>query len=185
MTTPFHSYRFDFRDRWIFEVVFDRNFKTIVKTQWQLATHHSDRAKAGRSAVGLMRPAEKLNGACPQYVAREFLGPLKKYLESGGPLVLPLDDFLDFSPFTPLQKQIYRCLQKVHGGQVLSYSELADRAGATKAARAVGSTMKKNPWPLLVPCHRVVCADGSLGAYSAPEGTMLKQQLLRHEGVMR
>lgn len=64
-------------------------------------------------------------------------------------------------------------------GQVLSYSEVAAQAGSPGAARAVGNIMKKNK-DLSVPCHRVICADGSLGNYNGIQGN--KQTLLIQEG---
>jgi len=66
-------------------------------------------------------------------------------------------------------------------GQTVSYGELAARAGRPKAVRAAGQAMKRNPLPIIVPCHRVIKANGTIGGYNGkPE---LKQQLLRHEGV--
>ncbi len=66
-------------------------------------------------------------------------------------------------------------------GQTVSYGELAVRAGSPKAARAVGQAMKKNPLPIVIPCHRVIKGDGSIGGYGGkPE---LKRELLRQEGV--
>lgn len=62
-------------------------------------------------------------------------------------------------------------------GETATYSELAERAGSPNAYRAAGSTMAKNPWTILVPCHRVL-ARGGLGGYSAPQGLELKQRLL-------
>ncbi len=79
---------------------------------------------------------------------------------------------------TAFQQKIYKLLRKIPPGQHISYGALASRAGRPGAARAVGSAMANNPIALIIPCHRVVKADGSLGQYSAPGGTDLKQKLL-------
>jgi O-6-methylguanine DNA methyltransferase len=75
-------------------------------------------------------------------------------------------------------------LRKTEPGTVLSYGDLAKLAlNNEKAARSVGTAMKRNLWPLLVPCHRVVKSDGSLGRYSGCGGEETKRELLRKEGA--
>jgi methylated-DNA-[protein]-cysteine S-methyltransferase len=66
-------------------------------------------------------------------------------------------------------------------GRVRSYGELAAECGSPGAARAVGSVMAKNRFPLIVPCHRVLGSGGSLGGYSAPDGLKMKRRLLASE----
>lgn len=80
---------------------------------------------------------------------------------------------------TAFQTKIWDELQKIPYGETLSYSSLATRIGHPKAARAVGNTMASNRLLILVPCHRVICANGSLGGYRA--GAFLKQKLLEWE----
>lgn len=82
---------------------------------------------------------------------------------------------------SPFAINVYQRLLKVPYGSVISYGELAVLAGSPRAARAVGRVMAANPLPLLVPCHRVVNADGRLGQYSAAEGTITKALLLELE----
>lgn len=96
---------------------------------------------------------------------------------------------------TPFQRSIWRELVKVPFGSVISYGELAIRAGSPKGARAAGSACKANPVPLIVPCHRVVTSAGGIGGFNAglsaddkgrkgrPSGVDLKRTLLRLEGV--
>ena len=67
-------------------------------------------------------------------------------------------------------------------GEAITYAELATAAGHPNASRAVGSVMAMNPWPILVPCHRVVRGDGIIGNYSSLGGTETKTRLLIHEG---
>jgi methylated-DNA-[protein]-cysteine S-methyltransferase len=72
-------------------------------------------------------------------------------------------------------------LVKVPLGDVISYGDLAVRAGSPGAARAVGRVMASNPFPLVVPCHRVLNANGKVGQYSAAYGTTTKTWLLDFE----
>ncbi len=83
---------------------------------------------------------------------------------------------------TPFQLRVWQELQRLPRGRAISYRELAQRAGSPKAFRAVGQANGKNPIPIIVPCHRVIAADGSLGGYSS--GLDKKRWLLHHEGAM-
>ena len=90
---------------------------------------------------------------------------------------------LDESGLTPFQTQVLRSLVREAGfGKTVSYAELAAEAGHPGASRAVGSVMAMNPWPLLVPCHRVVRSDCVIGNYSGEGGPATKIRLLVHEG---
>jgi methylated-DNA-[protein]-cysteine S-methyltransferase len=88
---------------------------------------------------------------------------------------------IDLEGYTVFQKRVYKVLQKVPPGKVITYGELAKRAGYPGAARAVGSAMKKNRLPLVIPCHRVLPSAGGIGEYSAGKGW--KRWLLELEGV--
>jgi len=88
---------------------------------------------------------------------------------------------LDLSGWPPFTRKILEELCKVPYGATLTYGELATRAGAPRAARAVGQAMAANPLPIVIPCHRVVAADGRLGGYSGGAGLPTKQWLLAFE----
>ncbi|XP_026785714.3 methylated-DNA--protein-cysteine methyltransferase [Pangasianodon hypophthalmus] len=78
--------------------------------------------------------------------------------------------------------RVLRILQsRVQVGQTVSYKELSEMAGNPKAARAVGSVMRRNPVPLIVPCHRVLCSSGESGRYMGGKGDNIKLWLLSHE----
>ncbi|KAK1333392.1 hypothetical protein QTO34_005775 [Cnephaeus nilssonii] len=80
------------------------------------------------------------------------------------------------------QTGVWKLLEAVKFGEVVSYQQLAALAGNPKAARAVGGAMRSNPVPILVPCHRVVCSSGAVGNYSG--GLAVKEWLLDHEGSL-
>ena len=85
---------------------------------------------------------------------------------------------VDVAQLTPFQRAVVgRCRQIVYGS-VLTYAQLATRAGSPRAARAVGNCMAANRFPIVVPCHRVVAQGGRLGGFSAPQGTDMKRCLL-------
>lgn len=86
-----------------------------------------------------------------------------------------LDDRSDF------YKEVYRNLFALEKGEVITYAGLAEKSGSKRAARAVGSAMASNPYPLLIPCHRVVKSDGLLGNYSS--GVHKKEKLLLAENL--
>ncbi|KAH0507890.1 Methylated-DNA--protein-cysteine methyltransferase [Microtus ochrogaster] len=77
---------------------------------------------------------------------------------------------------------LWKLLKVVKFGEMVSYQQLAALAGNPKAARAVGGAMRSNPVPILIPCHRVICSDGTLGNYSGG-GQAVKEWLLTHEGI--
>jgi len=82
---------------------------------------------------------------------------------------------------SPFHLRVWQELRKIPSGETISYQEMARRLGNPKAARAVGQACGANPIPLIVPCHRVIAADGSLGGYSS--GLPRKRWLLKHEGI--
>ncbi len=86
-------------------------------------------------------------------------------------------------PGTAFQRLVWRSLIRVPFGHTITYGELATRIGHPRAARAVGTALRKNPLPILVPCHRVVPASGGIGEYVG--GTPRKRWLLQFERTGR
>ena len=107
-----------------------------------------------------------------------WVNRIEEALDRGRPGALPID----FRSVTPFQQRILELAATIPRGQVRPYSWLARAVGAPGAARAVGSTMARNPVPLIVPCHRVIRSDGKIGNYSlgGPEN---KWELLAFEGA--
>ena len=85
-------------------------------------------------------------------------------------------------PGAPFSQGAWKAMKKVKPGSVISYADLAERAGSAAAVRAAGSACAKNAIVLVVPCHRVVKTGGALGNYAY--GLSKKEWLLRHEGAL-
>ena len=84
---------------------------------------------------------------------------------------------------TKFQLKVWNYLKKIPRGKVTSYLEVAKAIGKPNAFRAVANAVGKNPYPPLIPCHRVIRSDGSLGGYSAKGGIKEKRRLLLKEKV--
>jgi|TARA_B100000929_G_scaffold29756_1_gene21788 methylated-DNA-[protein]-cysteine S-methyltransferase len=82
---------------------------------------------------------------------------------------------------TDFQKMVWAELKKIPFGEIRTYKEIAVAIGKPKAARAVANACGKNPYPIIIPCHRVVRSDGTIGGYTGDGGVEKKRQLLRQE----
>ena len=80
-------------------------------------------------------------------------------------------------------RKVWLACIEIKAGETRSYKWLARRIGSPRAARAVALALKRNPFAPLVPCHRVIRSDGTLGGYSGPGGTAAKERMLRKEGA--
>ena len=80
-----------------------------------------------------------------------------------------------------MDKKIYKKLLEVPEGKVTTYGELAKAVGFTNGQRAVGKFMNKNPFPVIIPCHRVVKSDRKVGGYAY--GEKIKTNMLKNEGI--
>jgi len=95
---------------------------------------------------------------------------------------------LDLSNVSTFRKNVYYILCKIPRGRVTTYGAIAQELGGKRYSRAVGTAVAKNPFPLIVPCHRVVPASGEVGNYGMggrgpSTGTYMKRRLLELEGV--
>lgn len=91
---------------------------------------------------------------------------------------------IDWSQMRPFQRQVLQATFAIPYGQITTYGLLAEQIGRPKAARAVGRAQATNPMPLVIPCHRVLAADGKLTGYGGGEGLKTKKWLLLMEGVV-
>jgi methylated-DNA-[protein]-cysteine S-methyltransferase len=116
--------------------------------------------------------------------AKEDFGAVRQQLEeyfAGRRLVFRLP--LDLDQGTPFQRRVWKALRDIPYGETVSYKEIAHTIGQPSATRAVGSAVGHNPLPVILPCHRVISRDGSLGGFSA--GLDVKRRLLELERVTR
>ncbi len=129
-------------------------------------------AEAEAVALGGRAPA-------PPGLADEVARRLQDYARG---LPVAFDDLpLDLEGLGPFRRRVLETLARLPRGQVTTYGELARMAGRPGAARAVGRAMATNPLPIVVPCHRVMGADGSLTGYGG--GLEMKARLLALEGA--
>jgi methylated-DNA-[protein]-cysteine S-methyltransferase len=94
---------------------------------------------------------------------------------------VPLDD----AEIEPFRRAVYAAAREIPAGTTVTYGEIARAVGRTdsEAARAVGAALARNPFPIVVPCHRVVGANGKLTGFSAPGGLETKRRMLELEGA--
>ncbi|HEY5857726.1 MAG TPA: methylated-DNA--[protein]-cysteine S-methyltransferase [Aldersonia sp.] len=125
--------------------------------------------------------ARRLGGEAspPPPSVRDAIGAIRAHLTGD------LDDLrwvdLDLTAVAEFDAGVYAVTRTIDPGATLRYGEVAARVGAPEAAQAVGQALGRNPIPLLVPCHRVLAADGALHGFSAYGGTLTKEALLALE----
>ena len=127
---------------------------------------------AGKTLCGIdfQKPAGVLRkGKAPLLLKKE----LKEYFESGR------EEFTQkivFMSATEFEKAVWNALTEIPYGETRTYKWLAEKIGKPNACRAVGQALSRNPMPVIIPCHRVIESDGSLGGYSG--GIDIKRRLL-------
>lgn len=112
---------------------------------------------------------------------RQAIGRIVALLEGERPDLR--DITLDERALDDFRRRVYATTREVGPGQIATYGEIARAVGAPGAARAVGAALGQNPYPIVVPCHRVLAADGSLHGFSAPGGVTTKRRMLELEGA--
>jgi methylated-DNA-[protein]-cysteine S-methyltransferase len=90
---------------------------------------------------------------------------------------------LDLEGVPELHRHVYDIARTIQPGSTLTYGEIARRLGDAGLAREVGQALARNPFPIVVPCHRVVASGGKLGGFSAPGGNRTKVRMLAIEGA--
>ena len=118
------------------------------------------------------RAVRKIPGGIDDGIAKLYLGKKEKMDLS----------ILNWSRLSAFSAKALKQTFKIPCGKVATYSGLAAKIGNPRAARAVGTAMANNPFPLIIPCHRVVRADGSPGQFGG--GSEMKKQLLEKEGII-
>jgi methylated-DNA-[protein]-cysteine S-methyltransferase len=90
---------------------------------------------------------------------------------------------LDFDDVQDFPRRVYEIARSILPGETLTYGEVARKLGDPLRAREVGQALARNPFPIVVPCHRVLAANGRSGGFSAPGGVSTKLRLLEIEGA--
>lgn len=135
----------------------------------------SDDATAARVGDGALRCAPEAAAVTEtvDLLSRYFAG---ERVDFAG-VSLDLDGIPNFN------RMVYVQALRAGYGQITSYGEIARALGDVSLSRAVGQALGANPIPIIIPCHRVLAADGGLGGFSAPGGRLTKQRLLELEGA--
>lgn len=115
-----------------------------------------------------------------RYLPVEMIEQVQTSIEQG----VLYEGNMSFSRLTPFQTTVLQQVQQIPFGQTCTYATLAQAIGRPQAQAAVAKVLMMNPFPVLIPCHRIVCADGRLGTYCSG-GPATKKRLLGLEGVMR
>lgn len=143
----------------------------------------SDRAQTESWLVRQAGPGDRAgdSGSPPVWVA-DLVARVQRHLEG------QMQDFtdvpLDSGRVSPFAWRVYEATRKVPPGLTATYGDLADELGEPKgSSRAIGALLGANPWPLIVPCHRITGAGGRLTGFSAPGGVRTKARLLAIEGA--
>jgi methylated-DNA-[protein]-cysteine S-methyltransferase len=138
----------------------------------------ADRTRA-EAAMGKRLP-DAAPAEPPDAIAR-VMNDICDLLDGGRP------DFagaaLDLSRTPAFHARVYEVARTIPPGETLTYGEVAARLSDKQLAREVGQALGANPWPIVVPCHRVTAANGKLGGFSAPGGAATKLKLLAIEGA--
>ena len=138
------------------------------------ATDPATRSKARRRYAGGLESA-------PTATLEPVIARIQALLNGGRD---DLEDIaLDLSAVPSFHRRVYGVARSIHPGHTRSYGEIANELGEPHAARAVGQAMGANPFPIIVPCHRVLAAGAKAGGFSAPGGTRTKLRLLEIEGA--
>jgi methylated-DNA-[protein]-cysteine S-methyltransferase len=138
----------------------------------------------GDPEYGFLSYVERLTGiaATPdQDALRPILDRFQAYIDGD---LTALELPVDWSLMTPFQRLVLEEIRLVVPGTVSTYGEIAGRVGRPQGARAVGQALRRNPMPMVIPCHRIIGSDGSMTGFGGPAGIDRKRALLRHEGYL-
>lgn len=140
---------------------------------------HDDRAETLRALHQHAQERDVDTADAAPEGARAAIAGIQRLLD-GQPEPLT-DVVLDLAEFSEFERRVHAAARTVGPGATSTYGRLAESLGAPGAARAVGRALSRNPCPLVVPCHRILAADGTPGGFSAPGGRITKQRLLALE----
>jgi methylated-DNA-[protein]-cysteine S-methyltransferase len=154
------------------------------------------RTALGRCAVGwsehgiteVLLPPARVRVRAASFESGDVTGPIREAIDG---IVVLLDGerrdlrsvVLDERALDDFRRRVYAATREIGPGETASYGQIASALGAPGEARAVGAALARNPFPIVVPCHRVLAADGALHGFSAPGGLRTKRRMLEIEGA--
>jgi len=162
---------------------------------FETAIGHCAIVWSARGVVGVQLP-ERSEDATRQRVLRRF--PAARGAMPPADIQRAIDDIvallggeprdltyvtIDTADVADFDRRVYAIARTIPPGATLSYGEIAERLGDRNLARDVGQALGQNPFPVIVPCHRVLAAGGKMGGFSAPGGVVTKLRLLTIEGA--
>ena len=161
---------------------------TIFKTGWGyfgLVGNECGLLRTHLPSVGREKVRSQLlkNLPNPQYdkaIFKTVQEQITAYFE-GVPVDSGLDIPIVLDGFSRFAERVLSACRDIEFGRTISYSRLAKKIGRPTAARAVGGALAKNPLPLIIPCHRVICSNGKIGGFTAAGGVTLKKRMLELE----
>jgi len=181
----------------------------LVASRTRIRKWHADTAPLIRwgetkSPLGTLFVALSARGLCAVDFGRreadflERLDPrarLEKDLGAAQPVIEQLLEYfarartrfdlqVDLSLLTPFQREVLKAASRIAPGRVWTYQRVAEEIGRPECSRPVGQALARNPVPIVIPCHRVIASDGSLGGYSGGSGLTAKRWLLQLEGAL-
>lgn len=119
----------------------------------------------------------------PPLVARQAIKAVAHFLE--GEINTRLDAIeIELNCVSAWERRVYSAAREIRVGTTMTYGTLAERLGDSGLARAVGQALGRNPWPIIIPCHRITASAGAIGGFSAPGGRDTKMKLLELEGAL-
>jgi methylated-DNA-[protein]-cysteine S-methyltransferase len=131
--------------------------------------------------TGFSLPPIHCRSECPPPWITDIISRVQRHLTG------EMQDFADlpysWATVSDFQRKVYRAALSVKSGQTASYGQLAAASGHPSMSREVGRALGQNPWPLLIPCHRFIGADGRMTGFSSPGGIKTKLRLLALEGA--
>ena len=154
----------------------------IAWTERGIARTYLPEPSAEAVRARLLRRLPDAQEAAPPDDVRRLIGEISRLL-AGEPVDLAWVT-LDDDAVPEMHRMIYAAARTIPAGSTLTYGDIARRLGDVTLARQVGEALGRNPFPIVVPCHRVLAAGGRTGGFSARGGTETKMQLLRIEGAV-
>jgi methylated-DNA-[protein]-cysteine S-methyltransferase len=144
-------------------------------------TYLPDADSSGARAWLRRRFPHAVDAAAPPAEVQRVVDDICRLLRGEAPDLTYVALDFKIADVPEFDRQVYAVARTVPAGQTISYGEIATRLGDVHLAREVGQALAHNPFPIVVPCHRVLAANGKLGGFSARGGVATKQRLLEIE----